>query len=408
MRFALIALLVALALPLSAQLPSPAELAQLRNNPELVRQRIRQSGLTAEQIRARLTAAGYPATMLDAYLSDAALPEGQVGEDHIGALGILGVADRTPEAVQTLDQQSGVERRPGGGEDAELNLFGADVFRGRTTQFQPLLAGPVPENYRIGPGDVLVLVLTGDVEFVHTLEVTRDGFVLIPQVGQLYLNNLTMDALRTTLRRRLGESYSGVRTGTTQFDVTIARLRTNQVFVIGEVVQPGAYQLSSVATVLNALYAAGGPTDRGNFRQVIVRRLGDTVSVFDLYDYLLEGDTRNDIVLNQGDVIFVPVQGVRAAVRGAVIRPAIYELKPGETLRELVVATGGFRPTAALRRISISRIVPPSQRTAVGPDRITVDVPIEQVVDGTAPPFPIEPGDQVMVFDVPDARRATV
>jgi len=255
---------------------------------------------------------------------------------------------------------------------------------------------------------VLVLVITGDVEIVHNLEVTRDGFVLIPQVGQIYIASMTMVQLRTALRARLASAYSGVRTGSTQFDVTLARLRTNQVYVIGEVVQPGAYQLASVATVLNALYAAGGPTERGGLREVTVQRLGRTVATLDLYDYLLRGDTKNDVTLEMGDVVFVPVHGIRASLEGSVVRPAVYELIEGETLRDIVGFGGGFTPDAALRRLSVARIVPPAQRTPVGPDRIVVDVPLAQMTDGTAPAFPLAAGDEVRVFEVSGARRGMV
>lgn len=254
----------------------------------------------------------------------------------------------------------------------------------------------------------MVMVLSGDVELVHNLEVTRDGFILIPQVGQIYVASMTMAQVKQTLRTRLGSAYSGIRTGSTHFDLTLARLRTNQVFVIGEVVQPGAYQLASVATVLNALYAAGGPTERGSLRQVRVERQGRTVATFDLYDYLLRGDTKSDLMLEMGDVVFVPVHGVRATLTGSVIRPAVYELAPGQSLTDLVAAAGGFSPEAALRRISISRILPAEVRVAGSPDRVVIDVPIEQVSEGRAPPVAIESGDEVRVFEVPRSRRALV
>jgi protein involved in polysaccharide export with SLBB domain len=412
---AALAVCLSLAAPASAQV-SPQQAAELlKKNAALVRQRIQESGLSAEEIRARLTAAGYPATLLDPYLAAAAPgaqpgAEPEVNEQMLKALDVLAPSPR-PQGLQAVPVETGAQPPSAAAPAApaaEPQLFGADVFRGRTTQFQPLLTGPVPPNYRVGPGDVMVLVITGDVEFVHELAVTREGFIVIPQVGQLYVNNLTLNELRALLARRLGQSYSGIRAGTTKFDVTIARLRTNQVFVIGEAVQPGAYQLSSVATALNALYAAGGPSDRGSFRDIEVRRLGEVIARLDLYDYLLHGDTKNDVVLEQGDVIFVPVHGTRATVQGAVKRPAIYELKGRETLRDLIAAAGGFRADAALRRISISRIVPPGQRSDQGPDRVVVDVPLAQVQDGFAPPVPIEPGDVVTVFAVPEGRRSVV
>lgn len=373
-------------------------------SPQVIRERLKTSGLTPDEIRERLRGAGYSADLLDSYLStETSTASTKPGDDLAAALSILNVLPFTPEGLAPVDTLPVT--------DNPHALFGLDVFQRATTQFQPMLTGPVPTNYRLGPGDVLVLVLTGDVELVHTLEVTRDGFVLIPQVGQLYVNTLTMDQLRNSLYDRLSKIYSGVKrdsSASTRFDVTVASLRSNQIFVIGEVARPSAYQLSSVATVLNALYAAGGPTERGNFRQVEVRRHGKLHTTLDLYDYLLHGDTRNDIILDQGDVVFVPVHGTRATIKGAVLRPAIYELRQGETLADLVDAAGGFRPAAALDRISISRIAPPAQRRVSDSNRIIVDVPLTGADSRKAAPFVIEPGDEVTVFALPNAKRAYV
>lgn len=378
-----------------------------------IRARIRASGMSEEQIRQRLQSAGYSANMLDAYLSDNQGPAPAPSQDILAALSALSADSVAASGLSRVMVDTAAQVAPRARDDGRVGsdssrIFGLDVFRGRSTQFQPLLAGPVPESYRLGAGDLLVLVLSGDVELVHNLEVTRDGFVLIPQVGQLYVGSLTMAQVKTMFRQRLGNSYSGIRSGSTQFDVTLARLRTNQVYVIGEVVQPGAYQLASVATVLNALYAAGGPTERGGMRAVRVERQGKTVATFDLYEYLLRGNTASDVTLEMGDVVFVPVHGVRATVSGAVLRPAAYELAAGQTLRDLVDAAGGFTPEAALRRISISRIVPPAQRGTGGPERIVLDVPVDQVMNGQAPAVTIEAGDEVQVFEVPRARRALV
>ena len=405
-------LLLVLALLLGGSTSASAQTAQqlevLRQNPELVRERIRQSGLTPDEIRSRLTAAGYPANLLDPYLSEGALDASaaRVSESTVTALDALGVPVVTAEGLEEVPIAIGTQvptARLAADTGAPV-LFGLNVFAGRTAQFQPILSGPVPANYRVGPGDVLVLVVTGDVELVYQLAVTREGFVVIPQVGQLFVNGLTMDDLNALLRRRLGQSYSGIRTGTTQFDVTVARLRTNQIYVVGEVAQPSAYQLASVATVLNALYAAGGPTERANFREIPVRRQGDTVAVFDLYEYLLRGDTRNDIVLEQGDVVFVPVRGPRATITGAVTRPAVYEMKVSESLSDLVTMAGGFTADADVRRIAISRILPPSERGPGPYPRAMIDVPLPPVDAGMAPEVPafaLEDGDQVVVDSVP-------
>lgn len=390
---------------------APSQLDAQTPSGDQIRSRIRASGMSPEQIRQRLQSAGYSANMLDAYLGNDSGPAPAPSQDVLTALAALSADSVAASGVARIAVDTAAQSAPRARDDGRLEslrIFGLNVFRGQSTQFQPLLAGPVPETYRLGAGDLLVLVMSGDVEMVHNLEVTRDGFILIPQVGQLYVSSLTMGQVKTMLRQRLGASYSGIRSGSTQFDVTLARLRTNQVYVIGEVVQPGAYQLASVATVLNALYAAGGPTERGGMRAVRVERQGKTVATFDLYQYLLEGNTTADVTLEMGDVVFVPVHGVRATVSGAVIRPAVYELAAGQTLRELIAAAGGFRPEAALRRISISRIVPPAQRGATGPERIVLDVPVSQVANGQAPAVTLEAGDEVQVFEVPEARRAVV
>src|SRR5213083_1402598 len=352
-------------------LPPPSQAAStlqqaVQQNPglaDMIRQRIGQSGMTPDQIRARLQASGYPPTLLDAYLG--AQTPGQAapvpGAQELAAIQSLGMPGMAT-AGEVLPVDTGLVRSVAGGKSG---VFGVDVFQRTTTQFLPLLSGPVPADYKLGPGDQLVLILTGDVELAYTLQVTREGFILIPQVGQLFVSNLTLDQLRDLLYTRLGRVYSGVRRSpgaTTRFDISVANVRANQAYVVGEVAQPGAYQISSLGTVLTALYAAGGVTERANLRAVEVRRFGKSIATFDLYDYLLRGDTRNDLRLETGDVVFVGVHGTRVQLTGAVRRPAIYEVRTGETLADLIGAAGGFRPEAARERIKVVRVVPPAER----------------------------------------------
>jgi protein involved in polysaccharide export with SLBB domain len=376
---------------------------------DVVRSRIAQSGLSPDQIRARLSASGYPATLLDEYLNESATTGTPApGAQELAALQALGLPSL---AGQVLPYDTGLVRSA---RTAPSDVFGVDVFQRTTTQFLPLLAGPVPPDYKLGPGDNLVLILTGDVELTYSLPVTREGFVLIPQVGQVHVANLTLDQLRDVLYTRLGRVYSGVRRGanaTTRFDVTVANVRANQVYVVGEVSQPGAYQISSLGTVFTALYAAGGVTELAKLRGVEVRRLGKTVATLDLYDYLLRGDTRNDIRLETGDVIFVPIHESRVRVTGAVLRPAIYELKSGETLADLVAASGGFRPDAALERVKVLRLLPGPDRSTQSTVRVAIDVPLPspfshrdsgrgekgEVRSAAVPAFVLEDGDVVQV-----------
>src|SRR5438094_369721 len=356
------ALALGLALSARAQnppLPPPAQAAPalqqaVQQNPglaDMIRQRIGQSGMTPDQIRARLQASGYPPTLLDAYLGaqTPGQPSPVPGAQEIAAIQSLGVPTLAT-AGEILPVDTGLVRATAAGKSG---VFGVDVFQRTSTQFLPLLAGPVPADYKLGPGDQLVLILTGDVELAYTLQVTREGFILVPQVGQLFVSNLTLDQLRDVLYTRIGRVYSGVRrspAATTRFDISVANVRANQAYVVGEVAQPGAYQISSLGTVLTALYAAGGVTERANMRDIVVQRAGKTVATLDLYDYLLRGETRNDIRLETGDVIFVPVHGTRVDLAGAVVRPAVHELKHGQGLADLIQAAGGSRPDAAWRR----------------------------------------------------------
>jgi protein involved in polysaccharide export with SLBB domain len=396
------ALLLALTPQLGrAQQPTPAQVQQALQQPGLadaVRQRIGTSGLTPDQIRARLSAAGYPTTLLDAYLGAGSQAGGPVmpGATELAAIEALGLP---PVPQPFLNVDAGLIRSRSGTEPSRV--FGVEVFRRTSTQFLPLLAGPVPPDYRLGAGDQLVLILTGDVELTYALPVTREGFILIPQVGQVFVSNLSLDQLRRVLYDRLGRVYSGVRrtNASTRFDITVSNVRANQVYVVGEVAQPGAYQVSSLGTTLTALYAAGGVTERGNLRAVEIRRGGKAAATLDLYDYLLRGDTRADVRLETGDVVFVPVHGLRTELEGAVTRPAIYELRAGETLEDLVQAGGGFRPDAALRRIAIHRITPAPQRGPGAFDRQVVDVQVD--APGMIPRVVLEDGDSVVVDAIP-------
>jgi polysaccharide biosynthesis/export protein len=424
------------------QLPTPDQARQtLQNQPELVeqlRQRLQLSGLTPDQVRSRLRAAGYPDNLLDPYLLGAdttrAVRPGPRTLEAVRALGILSdteadslqmqdsvlaVSDSLREVLDSLRDFHADSARADSLADSVavlrgqgLKLFGIETFRRATTRFQPVQSGPVDENYRLGSGDVLVLILTGDVEQAHTLTVTREGFVVIPQVGQVYVANLTLAQLEDQLYSRLRRVYSGVRrspNASTKFQISVAKLRNIQVFVVGDVVRPGAYQISGAGTVLTALYAAGGPTTNGSFRSVQVRRGAKLVDSLDLYQYLLHGINSTDVRLETGDVVFVPVHRGYVKVTGEVTRPAVYELLPEETLRDVIQFAGGFSPAAYQARARIHRILPAdSRRGGPGQARVVVDVAPDQLAAGEAPAVPMAAGDSVTVLSVASRVRGYV
>lgn len=413
----------ATASPTAAQgIPSPEQAQQMiQSNPELLnqlRERIMSSGMSIDQIRARLRAAGYPESLLDQYLGQGTgLTGGAPSSQVFQAVRDLGLTDEAD--LRELRRMAGLDMGRADGrvridslsmrdstiskESAEI--FGLSLFRESSSQFMPNLDGPVDAGYRLGPGDELALILTGDVEQAHTLTVSRQGSIVIPDVGLLNVANLTLGELEDLLYARLGRVYSGISRGagaTTHFSVNVTNLRSNQVFVTGDVMRPGSYRVTSAGTAFTALYAAGGPTDRGSLRRIEVRRDGALVSTLDVYDYLVHGDASNDVRLQQGDIVFVPIHGPRVRVDGAVARPATYEVKEGEGLDVVIEAAGGLRATAGGRRLVVERVLPIAERSA-GRARAVIDIPLDP--DGAVPPFKAVDGDLVRVPGISDRVR---
>ena len=423
------------------QLPTPDQAREmLQSQPQLVtqlRQRLLQSGLTPDQVRSRLRAAGYPENLLDDYLTGADTTKqvrpGSKTLEAVTALGILSDTEADSLAVQDsmlvlsdslralLDSLRFLKADSARADSLAdsirvfqgqgLKIFGLETFRRATTRFQATQSGPVDANYRLGSGDLLVLILTGDVEQAYSLDVNREGFIVIPQVGQVHVANLTLKQLEDVLYTRLSRVYSGVRRGPgarTQFQVSVGRLRNIQVFVVGDVVRPGAYQMSAAGTVLTALYAAGGPSANGSMRTAVIRRGDRVVDSLDTYDYLLHGINRSDLRLENGDVVFVPVHGNFTKLAGEVTRPAVYELRSGETLRDLIQFAGGFGPAAYQARVRIHRILAPDIRGPGGGARVVVDVGPDQLSSGGVPAVPMSAGDSVTVLAVPERVRGFV
>lgn len=374
-------------------------------------QRLRQSGLSPREIRSRLEQRGYSPSTADPWLRVLEGEASQVppGTSPMPILSVLAAEEAGRRQVGRLPPPERAERMP---VDTGPPVFGRELFRRATSTFQPVTTGPVPSDYRVGPGDRLQLVITGAVEQAYTLQVSREGWIVIPDVGRVSVNGMDMEELRETLFRRLSQAYSGIERGpgaTTHFDVTVAELRTNQVYVVGEVEQPAAYTVSSLATALTALYHARGPTVNGSFRRVVVNRGGQVVGEIDLYRYLVKGDASQDVRLQQGDIVFVPAAARRVRIEGPVIRPAIFQLRPGETLSDLLEYAGGVRPDAELRQVQIERILPPEQRRP-GRDRAVIDVALGPAgEDGrVGEEVSLRDGDRVTVYAVREEARNQV
>jgi polysaccharide export outer membrane protein len=411
--------------PVSAQDTIPRALQQRmgqRLAPAEILRRLRESGLTREQVRERLRQAGYDPTLADRYFdqlergdtANAAttsnrlvqpvpLPSGSLiaGLRRIGVL--LPGDSIVTDSLQARADSARARRRPVR-DSLNPQIFGRELFSATTTQFQPMLQGPVDPDYRLGPGDEITLVVTGDVELIYDLVVAREGFIVIPSVGRVTVAGLTLEQTKARLNQRLAGVYSGIARGSTQFDLSVGELRRIMVWAIGEVEFPGSYPVTGGATVFNVLYLAGGPNTNGSFRSIQVKRGDRVVREVDLYDHLLRGDKSGDIRLEQGDVVFVPVLDRRVTIKGSVRRPAIFELKPNETLADVIRFSGGPEAEAAVERIQIDRILPPGQRTP-GKERTLLETSMN-ALRTTA--VPVEDGDVISIFTISSERRNRV
>jgi len=290
-----------------------------------------------------------------------------------------------------------------------LEYFGYDTFDTIPEAFTPQPTGPADGSYVVGPDDELRLTVWGGAEFTYELPVDQGGRVTVPNVGQFTVSGKSLDELRTEMKQWLSQSYSGLTSDppTVFMDLTLTRVRPTQIFVLGEVPQPGGYVVSSFATVFNALYSVGGPLQRGSLRNIRVIRDGEVVETVDLYDYLLQGYSPDPVQLQSNDYLFVPPRGETVAVTGPVKRPAYYEMKEDETVGDLIEYAGGLKPNAYTKRFQIERIVPPAEREDPSVAREVLDGDLQAARSDTAR-VPLADGDRVNVLSISEAQDPAV
>ena len=233
-----------------------------------------------------------------------------------------------------------------------LNAFGYDVFsRSKPSTFAPSDFASVPAEYPIHAGDEIIVMLWGRINEEYRLSVLRTGTVNIPRIGPVSVAGLPFHLVQKNILDRV-RSIEGVRAS-----VTMGQLRSIGIFIVGEVVSPGFYTISSLSNMTNALFAAGGPTKRGSLRDIQLKRNGKTVASIDYYDFLLSGSDRSGLRLQSGDVIYVPIVQNMAAIAGNVRRSALYELKGKTSLADLIALAGGITPSAWTNRIQVERFM---------------------------------------------------
>ena len=274
--------------------------------------------------------------------------------------------------------------------DEELRQFGYELFAGAPTTFAPATDVPVSPDYIIGPGDEIHVQLYGKTNVTSDLTVDRDGVISFPELGPIAVAGLTFREMKELVAREVENRTIGV-----DVSVSMGRLRSIRIFVLGEVFRPGSYTVSGLSTLTNALFASGGVRKIGSLRRVQLKRSGEVVSELDLYDLLIDGDTSGDVRLMPGDVIFVPPVGSLVGVAGEVLRPAIYEMDGPMTVAELLELAGGLLPTAHRDLIQMDRIEDGR--------RVTYDMSAA----GTAE-WSVESGDLLKVYTIVERDERAV
>lgn len=245
----------------------------------------------------------------------------------------------------------------------DIRQYGYSLFASPVSTFAPVEDVPVGPDYILGPGDDLAINIWGAMEGAIVRTVDRNGQIILPSIGPVRIWGLTFAQADRFIKEQLSQYYRGFQTS-----VTMGRLRTIRVYVVGEVCQPGSFTLSSLSTVTNALFAAGGPLKLGSLRKIELKRDHHTVGTLDLYDFLLRGDKTRDFRLQPGDTIFIPPIGPVAAISGEVKRPAVYELQGSIRITDLIEMAGGLTPQSYLKRVQVIRSKPNAEREIVDLD----------------------------------------
>ncbi len=289
-----------------------------------------------------------------------------------------------PQYVFRAQQPTEFQRFVGDATGVWLPLFGANLFQTVPTTFAPVLNVPVTQDYVIGPGDEVLLQAWGQINFDVHLTVDRAGQIDIPRVGSVRVAGMKYSQLREFLQQQIGKYFRNF-----DLNANLGQLRTIQVYVVGDARRPGVYTISSLTTLLNAVFATGGPAAMGSMRDVELRRNGVIVTHLDLYDLLLKGAMGQDAALQPQDVIFYPGAGPQVAVFGSVDRAAVYELRNEKTVGELLALAGGMTATASTGQAELERI-------DAGKTRLIENIALDTAGQGT----PIRGGDVLRVFSI--------
>jgi len=266
-------------------------------------------------------------------------------------------ADGNPMTEEELEELKELE------DSDELKPFGYDVFANAPQTFAPMMDIAIPAEYVIGPGDEISIQIFGKETDELELKVNREGQIIFPTHGPFTVSGLTFDEMKRLLTARIKEKVIGV-----DVVVGIASLRSMRIFVLGDAFKPGPYTLSSLSSITHAIFAAGGISDIGSLRNIQLKRSGKLIKTLDLYELLIDGNSSNDALLQQGDVVFIAAKGSTISVEGEVRRPAIYELKEESDFNHVLTMSGGLLPTAFAKTTRVERYNQNALRSVVNID----------------------------------------
>jgi polysaccharide export outer membrane protein len=277
-----------------------------------------------------------------------------------------------------------------------IRQFGYDLFRKTPSSFAPVQNVPVGPDYVIGPGDEIRIVVWGRIEGAWSVSVDRDGRISLPKIGVIGVAGLTFQQLKDVLKVEMSKYYTGY-----EMSVSMGALRTIRVYIVGNAQSPGAYSVSSLSTLVTALFEAGGPGKAGSMRDIQLKRNGKTIMHFDMYDFLLKGDKSKDARLMPEDVIFIPSVGPLVGIAGNVKNPAIYELNRETGILELINMAGGLTSIAFTGRIQVRRIEDHKFRNIFERDIVEIEKNAEK-------DFKLRDGDLIKVFSVVETKDTII
>jgi len=308
------------------------------------------SGLSQQQIVLELSKKGVPVTQLQR------IKEQYENQQNVTNSAVDSNYDPRENTFRDASEVQVITAQTPQAAPEEL-VYGQNFFSAGNLTFAPNMNMPTPANYVLGPGDELIIDVWGDSELNVRYTIAPDGHITVPGLGRIQLSGLNVKQAESKIRNEFSSIYSdlGSYTPRTFLGVSVGNVRTIKVNVMGEVITPGTYTLSSFASAFHALYVSGGPNKIGSLRNIRIFRSGDVIATVDLYEYLMRGNNTRDITLRDGDIVKVEPYGILAQVTGEVKRPMWYEMRPSETLHDLLQFAGGFSGNAYKANVSLLR-----------------------------------------------------